>query len=142
MLLGARVQEIVIEGGRAVGVRLRDGRIIRGRRGVVSGASIWDTAKLLPNETLSEYIGERGYPSKSTSLTIESALIWKPDLKANGADDVTGHVVPGWMRWGLHRGDAGRAADQQLPALAPGHRVQGPGGSPVPLRRGGRLESE
>lgn len=49
LLLNAHVQEILVEGDRAVGVRLRDGREIRARKAVVSNAAIWDTLKLLPS---------------------------------------------------------------------------------------------
>ena len=45
----APVEQILIEGGRAVGVRLRGGEIVRARSGVVSNASPWDTLSLLPD---------------------------------------------------------------------------------------------
>jgi phytoene dehydrogenase-like protein len=54
VLLRAAVEEIVMEGGRAAGVRLRARRqgqppeVIRARRAVVSNASVWDTPALLP----------------------------------------------------------------------------------------------
>lgn len=41
--LKSHVQEIVVEGGKAVGVRLRSGAVVRARKAVVSNASIWDT---------------------------------------------------------------------------------------------------
>lgn len=41
--LKSHVQEIVVEGGKAVGVKLRSGAVIRARKAVVSNASIWDT---------------------------------------------------------------------------------------------------
>jgi carotene isomerase len=50
--LQAHVEEILIEQNRAVGVRLRGGEIVRCRRAVVSGASVWDTVKLLPEAKL------------------------------------------------------------------------------------------
>ncbi|MBW4551878.1 MAG: NAD(P)/FAD-dependent oxidoreductase [Aphanocapsa sp. GSE-SYN-MK-11-07L] len=54
--LNAHVEQILIEGDtrrvgkaeRAVGVRLRNGEVIRARRAVVSNAVLWDTLKLLP----------------------------------------------------------------------------------------------
>jgi phytoene dehydrogenase-like protein len=53
VLLNSHVKEIVIEDGRAVGVRLRRGnKVIRAKRAVISNASIWDTTKLLPEGTL------------------------------------------------------------------------------------------
>jgi len=47
--LNAHVEQILIEGNRAIGIRLRDGEEIRARRAVVSNASVWDTLKLLPS---------------------------------------------------------------------------------------------
>lgn len=41
--LKSHVQEIVVEGGKAVGVRLKSGAVVRARKAVVSNASIWDT---------------------------------------------------------------------------------------------------
>jgi phytoene dehydrogenase-like protein len=48
LLLGTHVEEVLVEGNRAVGVRLRGGKEMRSRRAVVSNASVWDTLKLLP----------------------------------------------------------------------------------------------
>ncbi|MBH8574293.1 NAD(P)/FAD-dependent oxidoreductase [Nostocaceae cyanobacterium CENA369] len=48
LILGAHVEQVLVEGKRAVGVRLRNGEEIRARRAVVSNASVWDTLKLLP----------------------------------------------------------------------------------------------
>ncbi|KAK9805482.1 hypothetical protein WJX72_000755 [[Myrmecia] bisecta] len=56
VLLRSHVDEIILEGGKAVGVRLRPKpgkrgvsgpEIIRARKAVVSNASVWDTQKLL-----------------------------------------------------------------------------------------------
>jgi phytoene dehydrogenase-like protein len=52
LLLNSHVEQILVEGNRAVGVKLRDGREIRARRAVVSNASVWDTVKLLPQDSL------------------------------------------------------------------------------------------
>jgi len=45
--LNAHVEQVMVEGGRAVGVKLRNGREIRARRAVVSNLTPFDTAKLL-----------------------------------------------------------------------------------------------
>ncbi|KAL5704068.1 hypothetical protein ACHQM5_022542 [Ranunculus cassubicifolius] len=50
--LGTHVDKIVVENGRAVGVRLRSGQFIRAKKAVVSNASMWDTLKLLPQEAI------------------------------------------------------------------------------------------
>ena len=49
LLLNTHVEEIVIENGRATGVKLRrpSGKFIRARKAVISNASVWDTTKLL-----------------------------------------------------------------------------------------------
>jgi hypothetical protein len=41
------VEEILIENGRAAGVRLRNGDVIRANKAVVSNASSWDTVKMV-----------------------------------------------------------------------------------------------
>jgi len=54
LLLNAHVEQILVEGNKAVGVGLRGGQEIRARRAVVSNASIWDTLKLLPEGAVSQ----------------------------------------------------------------------------------------
>ncbi|EGB05691.1 hypothetical protein AURANDRAFT_30491 [Aureococcus anophagefferens] len=46
--LNTHVAEILVEGGRACGVRLKSGKVIRARKAVVSNATPFDTVKLLP----------------------------------------------------------------------------------------------
>ncbi|CAE8621152.1 unnamed protein product, partial [Polarella glacialis] len=43
----SRVEQVVVEGGRAVGVRLASGKILRAKS-VICGANVWDALKLLP----------------------------------------------------------------------------------------------
>ncbi len=50
--LGATVEEILMAGNRAVGVRLKNGETLRSRRAVISNASIWDTLKLIPSKNI------------------------------------------------------------------------------------------
>ncbi|MGF1458701.1 MAG: phytoene desaturase family protein [Leptolyngbyaceae cyanobacterium] len=47
--LGAHVEQILMAGDRATGVRLQSGETMMARRAVVAGASIWDTLSLLPD---------------------------------------------------------------------------------------------
>jgi phytoene dehydrogenase-like protein len=54
ILLNAHVEQVLVEQQRAVGVRLRNGKVVRARRAVISNASIWDTLKLLPQEAISQ----------------------------------------------------------------------------------------
>lgn len=46
------MQRILFEDGRASGVVLRDGSVIRASKAVISNASAWDTVKLLPKEVV------------------------------------------------------------------------------------------
>jgi phytoene dehydrogenase-like protein len=51
--LNAHVEKILVENSRASGVQLRNGKVIRARRAVISNASVWDTLKLLPDGSVS-----------------------------------------------------------------------------------------
>lgn len=44
----AHVEEILLDGDRAIGVRLRSGETIGATKAVISNASVWDTLTLLP----------------------------------------------------------------------------------------------
>ncbi|KAJ0517249.1 putative prolycopene isomerase [Helianthus annuus] len=57
--LKSHVDNIVIENGRAVGVKLRSGQFVRAKQAVVSNASMWDTLKLLPKEAIPKSYEER-----------------------------------------------------------------------------------
>lgn len=48
--LNAHVDEILIENGRAVGVRLKNGNVVKARKAVVSNATPFDTVKLMPKQ--------------------------------------------------------------------------------------------
>jgi phytoene dehydrogenase-like protein len=65
--LNAHVEQILVEGDRAVGVRLRDGETLR-CRSVVSNASAWDTLKLLPAEIASRFAASRQSPPECDSF--------------------------------------------------------------------------
>jgi phytoene dehydrogenase-like protein len=54
LMLRAHVEQVLVEGNRAVGVRLRDRQEIRARKAVISNASVWDTLKLLPENAVSK----------------------------------------------------------------------------------------
>jgi len=47
--LKAHVEEIIVQDGEAKGVRLKNGKVIRARKAVISNATIWDTVPLLPD---------------------------------------------------------------------------------------------
>ena len=47
--LNSHVEQVLVENGRATGVRLRrKGTEVRAKRAVISNASVWDTLKLIP----------------------------------------------------------------------------------------------
>ena len=50
--LKAHVEEIIVENNRAVGVSLRGGKQIKASKAVIASASIWDTLKLLPPDSV------------------------------------------------------------------------------------------
>jgi phytoene dehydrogenase-like protein len=58
--LGAHVQDILVQNGRATGVKLRSGEILTAGTAVVSNASIWDTLPLVPAGALpASFVVER-----------------------------------------------------------------------------------
>ncbi|ONK55562.1 uncharacterized protein A4U43_UnF1600 [Asparagus officinalis] len=52
LALSSHVEEIVVENGRATGVRLMNGQFVRAKSAVVSNASMWDTLSLLPRDVV------------------------------------------------------------------------------------------
>jgi phytoene dehydrogenase-like protein len=59
LMLNAHVNQVLVEDKQAVGVRLRGGKEIRGRRAVISNASVWDTMKLLPEKAVPKEFQEK-----------------------------------------------------------------------------------
>lgn len=53
LMLNAHVDQILVADKRAIGVRLRNGQVIRACQAVVSNASVWDTLKLVPEQAIS-----------------------------------------------------------------------------------------
>ena len=52
--LGAHVEKILVEDGRAAGVQLRNGKKIHAKKAVVTNATVWDTIPMLPTEAVPE----------------------------------------------------------------------------------------
>ncbi|KHG20519.1 Prolycopene isomerase, chloroplastic [Gossypium arboreum] len=50
--LGSHVEKIIVENGKATGVKLKGGQFIRAKMAIVSNASMWDTLNLLPKDKL------------------------------------------------------------------------------------------
>mmetsp|Transcript_103567 Transcript_103567/g.194966 ORF Transcript_103567/g.194966 Transcript_103567/m.194966 type:complete len:723 (-) Transcript_103567:132-2300(-) len=49
--MNAHVDQILVENGRAVGVRLKNGKVVRAKKAVVSNATPFDTVKMLGNQS-------------------------------------------------------------------------------------------
>jgi phytoene dehydrogenase-like protein len=91
LLLGAHVDSVIVEEGRAQGVRLRRGGELRARRAVVSNASVWNTQRLVPAGAFPEI-----YCKESASAPqCESILHLHLGIDAVGLPDDLGihHVV-------------------------------------------------
>jgi len=56
---GASVEEVLVENGRAVGVRLKNGKTVRARKGVVSNADLHNTFGMVPKGASADLDEER-----------------------------------------------------------------------------------
>nr|ATQ36022.1 prolycopene isomerase-like1 [Sargassum integerrimum] len=92
--LRSHVEEIIVEGGRAVGVKLRSGNIVRARKAVVSNASIWDTIRLIPKGAVDAKYIEDSDETPDTGSFMHLHL----GIDARGLDDLDIHysVVDSW----------------------------------------------
>jgi carotene isomerase len=87
--LGAHVEQILVESGKAVGVRLRGGEVLHAPT-VISNASIWDTyTKLLPPEQLPPSDRQRALATPP----IDSFMHLHLGIRAEGLEGLTGHHV-------------------------------------------------
>jgi carotene isomerase len=87
--LNAHVEQILVESGRAVGVRLRRGEILRAQT-VITNATVWDTLTdlLKPEDVPAEY--------RQTALqmpTVHSFMHLHLGIRAEGLDDLAIHHV-------------------------------------------------
>lgn len=145
--LSAHVEQVLVEGDRAAGVRLRSGEILRSRRAVVSNASVWDTLSLIPAGALPQrFVSDRQSTPECESFMHLHLGIDGRDLPA---DLACHHIVV--QDWNL-----GIAAPQNLalisipslldPTLAPlGKQVihaYTPGSEPYDLWQGLDRRSE
>lgn len=81
----ARVQQILVEQGRAIGVRLEDGSEIRAKR-VVSNADPHATAKMLPPEALPSKLSRQLSRTPYSISAISLFLAAKTDPHEHGLD--------------------------------------------------------
>lgn len=87
--LNAHVEQILVEGGRAIGIRLKSGEVLRSPI-VISNASIWDTyGKLLQPEDL-----PADYRSAALATPIvDSFMHLHLGIRSEGLEHLTGHHV-------------------------------------------------
>lgn len=88
--LGAHVKEILVQNGRATGVKLRSGEVLTAATAVVSNASIWDTLPLVSAGALpSSFVAER-----KAMPTCPSFLHLHLGIDATGLpDDLACHYI-------------------------------------------------
>jgi len=93
--LNAHVEEILVEHGRASGVRLRGGEELRARRAVVSNASVWDTLALVPGGALPEKFVQRRQATPQCASFMHLHL----GIDGSGLPDLPCHhiVVNDWQ---------------------------------------------
>ncbi len=87
--LGTPVEQILVESGKTIGIRLQNGEIIRAPI-VISNATVWDTyTKLLRPEDLPE-----SYRKSALSMpAVDSFMHLHLGIKAEGIEGLTGHHV-------------------------------------------------
>jgi len=87
--LGAHVEQILVEAGRAVGVRLRQGEILKAPV-VISNATVWDTfTKLLNQDDLPTSYRQQMLETP----TINSFMHLHLGIRSDGLEALTGHHV-------------------------------------------------
>ncbi|KAJ4717527.1 Prolycopene isomerase chloroplastic [Melia azedarach] len=103
--LGSHVEKIVVENGRATGVKLKSGQFIRAKKAVVSNASMWDTLNLLPREVVPKSYLDR----VNTTPQCESFMHLHLGFDAEGLREDLGihHIV-------VNDWDRGVDADQNV----------------------------
>ena len=87
------VDRILVENGRAVGVRTLDGEILTARRAVVSGAHIHTTLKLLADQIPSARVAlaQKSRTGNGFGMMVRFAMNELPDYTGNSG---LGNVVP------------------------------------------------
>ncbi len=97
VLLRAHVDRVVMEGGRAAGVRLQPGKkggrpeLVKARKGVISNASVWDTVGLLEPGEASRFGARCGARCGVAPL---GGPFWGTPL---GQDACTACLLAGWL---------------------------------------------
>eukprot|EP01023_Acetabularia_acetabulum_P064585 TRINITY_DN8388_c0_g1_i2.p1 TRINITY_DN8388_c0_g1~~TRINITY_DN8388_c0_g1_i2.p1 ORF type:complete len:558 (+),score=98.33 TRINITY_DN8388_c0_g1_i2:101-1774(+) len=87
--LNAHVDQILIEKGKASGVRLRNGDVLKARKAVVTNASLWDTLNLLPQNQIPPELSQQ----VNKMPTNPSFMHLHLGFDAKGLDDVDLHTI-------------------------------------------------
>jgi carotene isomerase len=74
LMLRAHVDSVIVEGGRARGVKLARGGEVRARRAVISNATIWDTLRLVPEGAFPEEFRSKAAASPQTESIVHLHL--------------------------------------------------------------------
>mmetsp|Transcript_15069 Transcript_15069/g.25675 ORF Transcript_15069/g.25675 Transcript_15069/m.25675 type:complete len:694 (-) Transcript_15069:2072-4153(-) len=101
--LNAHVDEILIEDGRAVGVRLKNGNVVKARKAVVSNATPFDTVKLMPKQEeepkgLTKWRDDIGKLPRHGAISHLFLAIDAEGLDLSHIDDPAHLVVQDWDR--------------------------------------------
>lgn len=145
--LNAHVAEIVLKSGKATGIQLKNGETIDVRRAVISNASIWDTLKLLPRDS----IAERFRQQRQSTPECDSFMHLHLGIDAsNLPSDLSCHyiVVNDWEKGITTPGNVVVISIPSLldPSLAPDGKhaihVYTPGNEPYQLWQGMERKSE
>lgn len=87
--LNAHVEQILVESGKATGVRLKNGEIINAPC-IISNASIWDTyTKLLREEDLPQSYRQQSLATPA----VDSFMHLHLGIRSEGLENLTGHHV-------------------------------------------------
>eukprot|EP00536_Pseudo-nitzschia_multiseries_P005005 jgi/Psemu1/238122/estExt_Genewise1.C_900034 len=101
--LNAHVDEILIEDGRAVGVRLKNGNVVTARKAVVSNATPFDTVKLMPQKEdepkkLTKWRNDLGTLPRHGAISHLFLGVDAKGLDLSFIDDPAHLVVQDWDR--------------------------------------------
>jgi len=101
--LNAHVDEILVEDGRAVGVRLKNGKIVKARKAVVSNATPFDTVKMMPEQEgepkqLTKWRNDLGTLPRHGAISHLFLGVDAKDLDLSFIDDPAHLVVQDWSR--------------------------------------------
>lgn len=101
--LNAHVDEVLVENGRAVGVRLKNGNVVKAKKAVVSNATPFDTVKMLGNNQelpsgVQDWKNQLGKLPRHGAIMHLFIAIDATDLDLSHIQDPAHLVVQDWGR--------------------------------------------